>query len=89
MHYTTCGIIGPIAGRLVHRLREDYSKSLHVSSTYANHEVVKFHYTNSGIIRPTGGRLVHRLREDYYKPLHVSSKCAHHQEVKIALHNLW
>ena len=38
---------------------------LHVSSTCAHHQEVKFFYTASGIITHIGGRPVHRLREDW------------------------
>ena len=41
LHYTTSGIVTPIDGRLVHRLREDYFNALHVSSTCAYHQKVK------------------------------------------------
>jgi len=63
LHYTASGIIRPIGGRLVHRLREDYFMPLHVSSTCAHHEEVKialhslwYHHT----YRCTSGAQVER-----------------------------
>jgi len=41
LHYTTSGIITPIGGCLVHRVREDQSS--------------KLHYTAAGIVSPIGG----------------------------------
>jgi len=41
LHYTASGIITPIGGCVVHRLKEDYFMLLHVSSTCAHHQEVK------------------------------------------------
>ena len=71
MYYTASGIITPVGGLPVHRLREDgcFTISLLYASTCFEHYVLiirrsKLYYTASGIITPVGGRSVHRLRED-------------------------
>ena len=53
-YYTASGIITPVGGRQVHRLRADYVLIIRRSKLY---------YRASGIITPVGGRPVHRLRE--------------------------
>jgi len=64
LYYTASGIITPVGGRLVHRLRED---SLCASTCVEHHVLIirrsKLHYTASGVITTIGGRPVHRLRE--------------------------
>ena len=63
LHYTASGIITPIGGHLVHRLREGCSPlSICAPDGVMIPEAV--HYTASGIITPIVGRLAHRLRED-------------------------
>ena len=54
MYYTASGIITPVGGRPVYKLREDL---LIVRRS-------KLYYTASGIITPVGGRAVYRLGED-------------------------
>jgi len=34
LYYTASGIITPLGGRLVHRLREDFSQLVHRTATY-------------------------------------------------------
>jgi len=34
LYYTASGIITPIGGRSVHRLRDDFSQSVHETATY-------------------------------------------------------
>ena len=56
LYYTASGIITPVGGRPVHRLR----------ASSLNYVLIirksKLYYTASGIITPVGGRPVHRLR---------------------------
>ena len=49
LHYTASGIVTPVGGRPVHRLRED-SQNCIIQHLVSSHSV--------------GGRPVHRLRED-------------------------
>ena len=78
MYYTVSGIITPIGGRPVHRLREDwmeckrlnfYNKFISSVYMFRVHVLIfrraKLYYTVSGIITPIGGCPVHRLREDW------------------------
>ena len=75
LYYTASGIITPIGGRPVHRLREDqldelnFLMSLFHASTCFQHYVLivrrsKLYYTASGIITLIGGRPVHRCAPD-------------------------
>ena len=79
LYDTASGIVTPVGGRPVRRLREE-------SSTCFEHHVLiirrsKLYYTASGIVTPIGGRPVHRLREE--SSTCFEHCCAHHQEVKI------
>ena len=61
MYYTTFGIITPVGGRPVHRLREDFSG---IITPIGGRPVHRLREDFSGIITPIGVCPVHRLRED-------------------------
>ena len=83
LYYTAYGIITPVGGRPVHRLRVDCGPL----STCAPDAIrrSKLYYTASGIITPVGGRPVHRLRAE--SALNLCT--GRHQEVKIVLYSIW
>jgi len=69
LYYTASGIVTPVGGRPVHRLREDWESSLHSQPCQLSepsddeHYVFinrrsKLYYTASGIVTPIGGRPV-------------------------------
>ena len=83
LYYTASGIVTPVGGRPVHRLREDCTKSsfiislLYASTCFEHYVLIirrsELYYTASGIITPVGGRPVHRLREDCTKSSFIIS----------------
>jgi hypothetical protein len=64
LYYTASGIVTPIGGRPMHRLREEYARLFQASTCFGHHMLIvrraKLYYTVSGIITPIGGRSVHR-----------------------------
>ena len=68
LYYTVSGIITPVGGRPVHRLREDSLGIILVIPQHVSSTILlitrrsKFYYTESGIVTPVGGQCSLNLR---------------------------
>ena len=89
MYYTASGIITPVGGRPMHKVREFIICLYMFRALCAYHQEAKLYSTASGIITLVSGRPMHKVREFIICLYMFRALCAYHQEVKIVFYSIW